>query len=86
MERRSARTWLLEISLAVLAMLLGLFFLSIGTGRDLARPTHGETSIQAVGKSGADAELARSQRHLERELHRYRPAVVVGHSMRYPRG
>ena len=39
----------------------------IGTGRDLALPTHGETAIQAVGKSGADAELARSQRHLERE-------------------
>ncbi len=39
----------------------------IGAGRDLARPTHGETAIQAVGKSGADAELARSQRHLERE-------------------
>ena len=35
--------------------------------RDLDRPTHGETAIQAVGKAGADAELARSQRYLERE-------------------
>ena len=39
----------------------------IGADRDLACPTHGETAIQAVGKAGADAELARAQRRLERE-------------------
>ena len=39
----------------------------IGEDRDLDRPTHGETAIQAVGKAGADAELARAQRRLERE-------------------
>ena len=39
----------------------------ISESRDLARLTHGETAIQAVGKAGAEAELARSQRHLERE-------------------
>jgi hypothetical protein len=39
----------------------------IGTGRDLARLTHGETAIQAVGITGAGAELAKSQRHLERK-------------------
>ena len=39
----------------------------IGDGRDPGRATHGETAIGAVGKAGADRELARSQRHLERE-------------------
>ena len=39
----------------------------ISAGRDLALPTHGETAIQAMGKAGADAELAKSQRRLERE-------------------
>ncbi len=38
----------------------------IGPGRDPDRDTHGETVVQAVGKAGADAELARSQRRLER--------------------
>jgi hypothetical protein len=40
----------------------------VGPGRDPAQPTHGETVVQAVGKAGADAELARSQRRLEREV------------------
>ncbi len=40
----------------------------IAPGRDLDRATHGETVVQAVGKAGADAELARSQRRLEREV------------------
>ena len=39
----------------------------ISEGRDLARPSHGETAIQAAGKACADAELARAQRRLERE-------------------
>jgi hypothetical protein len=39
----------------------------IGGDRDQALPTHGETTIQAVGKSGADAVLAKSRRRLERE-------------------
>ena len=39
----------------------------VGDGRDQARPTHGETTIQAVGKAGADVVLGRSRRRLERE-------------------
>jgi hypothetical protein len=39
----------------------------LGAARDPGRPTHGETAIHAAGKAGADAELTRSQRHLERE-------------------
>lgn len=38
----------------------------VGPGRDADRATHGETVVQGVGKAGADAELARSQRRLER--------------------
>ncbi len=40
----------------------------VGPGRDADRATHGETVVQGVGKAGADAELARSQRQLERAV------------------
>jgi hypothetical protein len=38
----------------------------VGPGRDADRATHGETVVQGIGKAGADAELARSQRRLDR--------------------
>jgi hypothetical protein len=37
-----------------------------GRDRDPDRATHGETVVQGIGKAGADAELARFQRRLER--------------------
>jgi hypothetical protein len=37
-----------------------------GPDRDPDRATHGETVVQGIGKAGADAELARFQRRLDR--------------------
>lgn len=40
----------------------------VGPHRDPDRVTHGETVAQGIGKAGADAELARFQRRLERAV------------------
>ena len=42
--------------------------LHIGAARDLARKTHGESLVQALGKQAADGSLARSQRRLDRKV------------------
>jgi hypothetical protein len=40
----------------------------VGAARDLARKTHTESLVQALGKRAADASLAKSQRRLDRKL------------------
>lgn len=52
MARRSARTWLLEISLAVLAMLLGLFFVWQSVGEGDGAPIPLEATAGALSYAG----------------------------------
>jgi signal transduction histidine kinase len=52
MARRSARTWLLEVSLAVLAMLLGLFFVWQSVGEGDGAPLPLEAAAGALSFAG----------------------------------